>query len=224
MKPQNLTERAMRLLREEIITGKLPAAAKLNEVDLAKRLGISRPPIHEALLRLNKLKLVISFPRKGSFVTEMSIEDCKHLHHARLMLESTAIEILRKSTGISLETICSTLKVAEARDAEDRDDNFPQMVSIHKFMSDFHLRIVECSNNKWLIDAYRVLRWSLARYQIMYLKTPGALDRSQEDHYSILERLESGEFIKAKTELIDHLKSIQKQLIIRMRDTLPPQE
>jgi DNA-binding GntR family transcriptional regulator len=91
----SVTETIVRHLRVHIIDQQLPPGHKLNEVELSSSLGVSRPPLREAFRILENEHLVVSFPRKGSYVTEMSINDCQEIFEAREMLECYAIELLQ---------------------------------------------------------------------------------------------------------------------------------
>ena len=57
-------------LRQQILTGQLPAGAHLSEPQLAKKLGVSRTPIREALNALAAAGLVKLVPHRGAFVTQ----------------------------------------------------------------------------------------------------------------------------------------------------------
>lgn len=72
MKILGVTESAARSLRQEIIMGEISPGAKLNEIKLSNRYGISPPPLREAFRKLEYENLVENVPRKGTYVTEIS--------------------------------------------------------------------------------------------------------------------------------------------------------
>ena len=57
-----LKDRAMDLLRDHIVSGRIPAGAKVVERDVAQLLGISRAPVRDALIQLETEGLVVSKP------------------------------------------------------------------------------------------------------------------------------------------------------------------
>ena len=59
-------------LREGIVTAELAPGRKLSENELADRLGVSRTPVREALIRLRDERLVAIVPQLGTFVTLIS--------------------------------------------------------------------------------------------------------------------------------------------------------
>ncbi len=72
-KAANLPDQIARYLQNRIIRGELPPGKKINEAELAPELGVSRGPIREAFLILEKKMLVELLPRRGARVTEMSV-------------------------------------------------------------------------------------------------------------------------------------------------------
>ena len=64
----------------EIMTGKLPGSAQLDEQMLAERYGVSRTPAREALIQLAAVGLVTMRPRQGATVTSVSLKDYVSLH------------------------------------------------------------------------------------------------------------------------------------------------
>ena len=89
-----VSKSAVQHLRNLIISGQLAPGQRLNEVDLSSRLGISRPPLREAFRYLENENLVIRIPRRGCYVTEVSMEDCLQIFDARQMIECYAVDIL----------------------------------------------------------------------------------------------------------------------------------
>ena len=89
-----VTETIVHNLRVHIIDRQLPPGHKLNEVELSSSLGVSRPPLREAFRVLENEHLITSISRKGSYITEMSIDDCQEIFEAREMVECFAIELL----------------------------------------------------------------------------------------------------------------------------------
>lgn len=80
MKIYGVVETVQRRLRQAIITGKLPPDHKLNEIELAQEFEVSRPPLREAFRKLENENLIVSIPRRGSYVAGMSKEDCEQIY------------------------------------------------------------------------------------------------------------------------------------------------
>ncbi len=207
-----VTETALIWLREQIITGALPAGSKLNEAALAEELGISRPPLREALCKLENENLVFSKPRKGSYVTSMSLDDCVQIYRVRQILETTAMEIVFSNGVESLASVRETLDDASEKDCTYATD-VKSMMDCFNTMSSFHKKLVYSCNNSWLMHCYDGIYSCLARYQVMYLFIPGARYASLRAHYKIIDILENGDVSLAKREMIEHLNVTRNSLI-----------
>jgi DNA-binding GntR family transcriptional regulator len=84
---RNASELAAGAIREAIISGELRPGERLKEAHLAKRLGVSRTPVREALLLLQSERLVEATPNRGSIVRPYSPADIKEIYQLRALLE-----------------------------------------------------------------------------------------------------------------------------------------
>jgi DNA-binding GntR family transcriptional regulator len=205
MKILTLTESIVEALRHRIISGELKPGQKLNEVTLTSDLDVSRVPLREAFRILEKEHLVAQVPRKGCFVTQVSLEDCREIFGIREMMECFAVDLLRSQNITNVPDMAAIL----ARTAEDirtpgeigreamrgRPNPYPL----------FHMRLIEATGNKWLISLYRSIGFTLARYQYMCFAA-GIAKRSQEDHEQLLRVLETGAYDEAKSMLKSHIQ------------------
>src|SRR4051794_19139332 len=80
-------ESVLAMLRMAIIKGQLPSGAHLLELQLAERLGVSRGPVREALMRLEQEGLVINQPYRGKFVADISAQTIHEIYSLRILLE-----------------------------------------------------------------------------------------------------------------------------------------
>ena len=87
-----LKDQVTDLLRDYLIGGRITVGTKLVERDIAEQLGISRAPVRDALMELEKEGLVVSKPN-GRYVIEPTGHDVKELYQVRLVLEKLAIEL-----------------------------------------------------------------------------------------------------------------------------------
>jgi len=78
---------AYALIRERIITTQMMPGALIQINDLMAELGLGRTPIREALKLLEVENLVTVSPRRGMFVTDVSVTDLLQVHELRMELE-----------------------------------------------------------------------------------------------------------------------------------------
>ena len=79
--------RTVAAVRELILRGEFPAGARLGEVELAERLGVSRTPVREALGRLAAEGLVEIVPNRGARVTSWTVAELEGVFDLRVALE-----------------------------------------------------------------------------------------------------------------------------------------
>lgn len=93
-------------LREEILACRLRPGADLREQDLAGRFAVSKSPVRDALLRLEREDLVTIAPRQGYRVAPISLSDARDLLRLRCILEcACAGEAARDATAQSLAAL-----------------------------------------------------------------------------------------------------------------------
>lgn len=94
--PENLMsirDRAYFHLKNLILEGEYKTGDRLIERELAERLQISRTPIREALLRLESQGFVVTVPRKGVVVADISTEDVIEVFTILSSLEGLAVKL-----------------------------------------------------------------------------------------------------------------------------------
>lgn len=123
-------------LREEILAGRLSGGDRLVEEALAKRYGVSRIPVREALTRLQSEGFVRIVRHKGATVSDTMIADGRELLQIRRGLEILAAQLAAKNRG-------GTVAEELARVAEDEPDEDHRS---------FHELVATASGNKQLAE------------------------------------------------------------------------
>ncbi len=201
---KSVSDTVVDYLRTQIITGRMCPNQKINENDLASSLGVSRPPIREAFRILEGEQLIVSVPRKGTYVSGVSIEDLTDLYQSREMIETYAIRLLKSMEITELPKVEATLDEA-TRLTLPSMDNPDEMMQFHRVFVGFHSRLVEAPGNSRIIRFYDAISLSLTRYQLIYFFQPGSIDKSLQDHTDILNFIKTGQFDKAKKTLVEHI-------------------
>ena len=223
MKILSVTQSLVNKLREGIIIGEFPAGGQLKETEISEHFGVSCPPLREAFRKLEYEKLVVGVPRKGTFVANMSEEDCLELFAVRQVVENAAIDVFAKSGMVDFPDL---------RKAVERGNKFqlplkpgPQdIIRYYHVMAEFHRKLVELSNNRWLMHCYNSFTSSLARYQIMYLKIQGSHQASMDVHNEVLTFLSSSKYQEAREMLSCHIMQAAEYVVKSMRLMIPSQK
>ena len=138
-----LRERVYEQLRHDILTCELMPGAEIREAELAARFEVSKSPVRDALISLEREGLVITIPRQGYRVAPVSISDMLDMFHLRAALERANMErIIRHASDGQLEA----LDQFKHFNASQWPDGF---VSYNK---SFHRRLAELGGNPRMRD------------------------------------------------------------------------
>jgi DNA-binding GntR family transcriptional regulator len=199
-------------IRRRILTGEFRPGQKINESEIAVNLGISRSPVREAFRILERDGLIITLPRKGSYITDISLKDLEELFEIRKILECYALDCIKKRAKKSPEKIQSMI--------EELDRNLLKKHDPFSVISGFHYSLVELSNNSRLIELYKILAVSLRRYWLIYHSEKGQRDISLEHHQEILNILKEGNYSGTKTLLKKHIQYVKGVVRKRVKEIL----
>ena len=94
-----LSDQAYEAIKHKIVTLALAPGAVIDELVLRDELGFGRTPIREALQQLKRDKLVTIMPRRGMFVTEVSMDDLPLLYESRRVLEAYIARVAAQKGG-----------------------------------------------------------------------------------------------------------------------------
>ena len=195
-------------LKHKILTGEIKARTRLMEIDLAERMNVSRTPIREAIRELATDGLVVIEPRRGAYVSDISVQNMLDIFEVREDLEGLA-------AGLAAQRITEEEKLAlskmhrlyemsvEARDKEE----------IVEYDEKFHNFIVRCSRNNVLIELSRQVQDLSMRFRYLYYDDGSVFERIPKEHKHVMEAIVAGDAEKARREAEEHIKDL-KQFIV----------
>jgi DNA-binding GntR family transcriptional regulator len=182
----SLTEKVVGYLEKLIIEGTFKPRERLIEEDLARALGVSRPPIREALRALEREALVTFSPRRGVAVTEITEKDIQDVYLIRATLESLAVKLAAKNVSVEeLEKIEGIYKqMVQAAKKKDLSLYF-------QLNQEFHGSVFSASKNEKLTKILDNLGKQTLRFRYYTLSTPGRLEGSIDNHRRLVDALKS---------------------------------
>ena len=162
---QTLSEQVFNELKESIISGEIAQGSKITEDMLAKKYGISRGPLREAIRKLEGIRLLVRIPHAGTRVVTLTASMMEEIYTVREALEGMsarlAAERMSDADIIQLQELLE--KHHATIDQTDGKQYFQREGDL-----DFHYRIALASNNQFLMqllssELYQLLR--ICRYQ-----------------------------------------------------------
>lgn len=207
---QELSEFAYATLSEEILTGRLAPGTRLTQTALSARLGISRTPVREAILRLQDEGLIRS-PVTGAkpIVAPLVADELEELYLILGVLEGLAARLAaRRLTGLAAARLRHSLE-AERKHATGA---FPGEL--------LHLAIVETSGSNRLMRQVQAIRRPISRYRNLFLANPPAEERSHSYHERIVEAIIGGHGEDAERLVIQHMADAFADIVDVLREDL----
>src|SRR5690242_1762070 len=173
-----------KLVRDEILgrimRGELAPGSRINEPDVAERLGISRVPVREALRALESSGLVVSRKNAGVFVRELSPSEVSELYELRAVFDAYAG---RKAGGLDPVRRRALVKALEAATAGMR--KAAKRADVPAYYAEnlrFHWAIVEAVGNERFSAAYRDVVQQLHLWRFQNLSHGLAMAASAAEH------------------------------------------
>ncbi|NJR12421.1 GntR family transcriptional regulator [bacterium] len=159
----NLREQVVEQIRTAIIEGRLRPNDHIVENTLTAQLGVSRTPVREALILLERDGLIVSYPHRGSYVRNFTVQDVEEIFTMRIALENFAGDcILHSLTSDE----CDTLEnfIHRQKDAIVAAD----FKTVRSIDMSFHEYLIERANHALLKRNWRQIVAQIAA--VLYLR------------------------------------------------------
>ncbi|MBQ0924089.1 GntR family transcriptional regulator [Saccharopolyspora endophytica] len=200
--PPSLVELAAATLRRMIVGGDLLCGQRIVENRLTGQLGISRPPLREALRVLEREGLVRQVPRKGVIVTPLTLHDIYEICTLRAEFERLAIRLGVPVTDPARRARCQ--QALQAMTDAARTGDRPAYLE-RSF--EFHVSVVGLSGHARLEEAYRSLQLQLMLSMALNRRAREeheTLDGDVARHTHLLEIIDTGDPQAVLDELATH--------------------
>jgi DNA-binding GntR family transcriptional regulator len=189
-----------------ILDASYPGGELLTEGHVSERVGVSRTPVREALLRLETEGLVRLYPKRGALVVPVSAEEAEDVLEARALVERYAApRAWRRGAELAGELEPLLAAMREHRSSGD-------VAAFSEADRTFHERIVTAAGNAVLARLYRSLRErQLCISSAMMRVSADRMDTALDDHQRLVDLLR-GDDEAAFLELTDtHLGRTAEQ-------------
>lgn len=188
----SLVEMATAEIKKLIVAGGLAPGERIFEPRLAEQLGISRPPLREALRALAAQDILTQTPRRGYHVVELTAADVDEIYSFRSALERMALDLLvPRLPDLSLADLEGTVKAMWV--AADAGDEAGVVIANRAF----HEELVALAGHRRLLRSYRSLmdqmQLCMSRNLRAEAQSAGDLAVGCRRHDVLVEALRSGD-------------------------------
>ncbi|MFE0021253.1 GntR family transcriptional regulator [Amycolatopsis sp. NPDC059021] len=203
----SLAEKAYLHIRDRLVMLDIKPGEPINEEGLGHALDMGRTPIREALKRLETERLVVAFPRRGTFATEVNISDLAHISEVRRTLEpmATAAAAERASAAEreALRILRTELDATEP--TEDNADLLKADLSVHR-------AVYRCVHNPFLEDT--LLRYDNLATRIWCVFVPRlrSMAGHVDEHVPLLTAIIEGDADKAAELTLEHVQGFERAI------------
>lgn len=202
----SMAEAAYRAIQDRLIRLDIRPGAPISEEELCQRLRLGRTPVREALKRLELERLVVTYPRRGTFATEINVSDLTYISEIREQLEPAAAASAARRATVAERTGFRAL-AGELAAATGRGTPPGELMTMDMRI---HRAVYAAAHNPYLEDT--LIRYGNLATRIWYL----FLDRLEGmaahvgEHTELLAALTGGEADRAADIARRHVTEFDK--------------
>jgi len=209
---RTLADQAFEVIRERILSARIPPLAPIRQDALAEDLGISKIPLREALTRLEQHGLLRSYANRGFFVPALTTTEAEEVFALRLKIEPEAAA--RASLDANAAERDAAKAALDALDAMLATDPRGAVLLNRAF----HLALVRPGGREVTTQLVERLHVLAERYVHKHLEPAGRNTRAQHEHRELLEVWLARDVERITTLLSQHIASTLDDLRAQLRD------
>lgn len=207
--PASRVDDAYARLKADILSNVLAPGYQAPEPEIAARMGMSRTPVREALIRLQSEGLVELVPRRGARVLPIQVSDMREIYELLTALEPHAAATVAKRKPSADDLAGLATAMAQMENALRADD----LLAWAQADDRFHRSLLQLHGNGRLIAFASSLYDQAHRARMVTLRLRTVPQQSTEDHRAILTALADGDPIAAHDLFVAHRTRAAKDLL-----------
>ena len=202
----SLADRAYVAIRDRLIMLDIRPGDPIDDDELSKALGVGRTPVREALKRLEGDRLVVSYPRRGTFATGMDISDLAHISEIRAQLEPLAArraaERAARTSHAELEELASQIEQLDVARIDPTE--------LMRWDLAVHRAIYRAAANPHLEDV--LIRYDnlATRIFCLFLDRLPTVDEHVGEHVELLRAIAAGDADRADDLAREHVLGFER--------------
>lgn len=210
-RPPTVAGEVYRRLRQQLLLGAWTPGARLREVELAERFGVSRTPVREAVRRLLQEGLLEDRPTQGVRVREPDLAAALDAYAVREQLEGMAARLAaERADGDARVGLGALLDEVEASAAHD------EAAQVEADLA-FHRRVAELAGNEPLLRALETLAGHVTPLKV-YTRDQNAAATTRAQHRAVAEAIRTGDGDAAERAMRAHVAWFAELLAERVGD------
>ena len=206
--PRTASGRIRAALEQDILGGALAPGARLDEMSISTRFGVSRTPVREALNQLAASGLVAIRAHGGATVVKLTAVELLEKFEVMGLLEASCARIAAQRHTISDQSAMRTA-LADCKAAEANAD----AIAFHDANNRFHEAIYRATANGFLADQALMLRNRLTPLRRYVAFHPGRMSRSNTQHQVIMEAIFALDSERASILMSQHLATLRDDVV-----------
>jgi DNA-binding GntR family transcriptional regulator len=206
-----LTERAYRVLEEEIVTLALAPGEVVSEALLSDRLGIGRTPVREALQRLARERLVRIMPRRGIVVSGVDVRE-----QLRLLEVRREVERLMARTAARRADAAQRGRLRAVADSMDRAAADGDETAFLRLDRELNLLVVEATRNEFAAAAMALMHGLSRRFWFIHWRQSADLPEAARAHAALARAIAEGRpepAAAASDRLLDYIEAFTRATV-----------
>ena len=208
MSKESLAGKAYRAIKEKIINMELHQGVALSEEKIASELKMTRTPVREAIQRLKHESLLKVVPRKGTFVSSLSVREIQQIYEMAEALETMAAGLAaERASNKDIDKLKRI--IIRLRDALANED----MENWIAADLEFHESFLEAARNNYIRDAMRRINDQIHRARLISIRVKGKPTQSTKDHEKMTQAIELHDARLARELTQEHLRRIREEQV-----------
>jgi DNA-binding GntR family transcriptional regulator len=200
-------DRAYEVIRERLVMLDIRPGEPINDDRLAAELGLGRTPVREALKRLEQERLVIAYPRRGTFATAVDMTVLADISEIRKQLEPTAAARAARAASPQARARLGVLAegIAAIEDGDDPREVLRRDVYVHR-------EIYRASGNPHLEQILISLDGHATRIWCLFLERLPDVASHVREHAALLEAIIAGDEATAADLTLAHVLGFESAI------------
>lgn len=210
-KRPSLVEGAYLALKEAIRDNVFPPGYQGSEQEIALRLGMSRTPVHEAIIRLQEDGLVRVLSKRGVLVCPLAPEDVREIYDVIIAVETMAAELLAALPDAERRAVTDELEEATSR--MEAALKHGDLLAWATADDAFHRTLVARCGNSRLRRIFQTVTDQAHRARMLTLRLRSEPAGSAAAHRRIITAIRNGKSDKAHIHAREHRVAARNELL-----------